>query len=103
MQGLTMEQARTVAVNVFVLIEIFYLFNSRSLKKPIREIGYFSNPFVYAGAGVMLLLQLLFTYWPAMNSVFQTAPVPGMYWGIIVLYSLAVYGAVSLHKRFASE
>ena len=101
--GFTIEQARTTAVNVFVVIEIMYLFNSRSLKKPIREIGFFTNPFVYLGSGIMLLLQLLFTYTGPMNAVFKTASIPLWFWGVIAGYSLAAYAAVNIHKRFSTD
>ncbi len=32
--GGTLEEARTVAVNVFVMVELFYLFNCRSMWEP---------------------------------------------------------------------
>ncbi|MBN1533812.1 MAG: cation-transporting P-type ATPase [Spirochaetes bacterium] len=99
----SMEQARTTAVNVFVVIEILYLFNSRSLKKPLREIGFFSNPSVFLGSGIMLVLQLLFTYAGPVNVIFQTAPIPAWFWGVIVAYSLVVYGVVNIHKRFSKD
>ena len=35
--------ARTVAVNVFVMAELFYLFNCRSLTKSMFQLGVFSN------------------------------------------------------------
>ena len=38
------EVARTMAVNAFVLIEMSYLFNCRTLTRPAGSIGWFSNP-----------------------------------------------------------
>ncbi len=99
----TIEQARTAAVNIFVLIEIFYLFNSRSLKRPMREIGFFTNKYVYIGSGIMFLLQILFTYWYPMNRIFKTEPVPFLFWGIITGYSFLVYIAVTIHKNFSKD
>jgi magnesium-transporting ATPase (P-type) len=40
--GATLTEARTAAVNVFVMIELFYLFNCRSLKKSTNT-GQYSN------------------------------------------------------------
>jgi cation-transporting P-type ATPase F len=36
----------TVAVNVFVMVELFYLFNCRSLTKSMFAIGLFSNRWI---------------------------------------------------------
>ncbi len=71
-----MEEARTVAVNVVVMVEIFYLLNCRSLTESMFRIGVFSNRWLFVSIGGMLVLQLLFTYLPAMNRLFSTAPIP---------------------------
>jgi hypothetical protein len=63
-----------VAVNQFDMIELFYLFNCRSLTRSAFRIGFFTNPWVLVGSAVMVVLQLLFTYTPVMNRLFQTAP-----------------------------
>jgi Ca2+-transporting ATPase len=72
--GGTLAEARTLAVNVFVLAEMFYLFNCRSLTEPAWRLPVFSNPWVWLGAAFMLSLQLLFTYAPFMQRMFGTAP-----------------------------
>jgi magnesium-transporting ATPase (P-type) len=41
--GSSEPQARTTAVKAIVMIELFYLFNCRSLTKSIFRIGFFSN------------------------------------------------------------
>jgi len=73
--GVGIAEARTVAVNVFVMVELFYLFNCRSLTKSAFEVGFFSNPWVFGGAAIMIVLQLLFTYLPAMNAMFHSHPI----------------------------
>jgi cation-transporting P-type ATPase F len=47
-----------VAVNVFVMVELFYLFNCRSLTKSMFQLGVFSNPWIWVGVGSMVALQL---------------------------------------------
>ena len=64
-----------MAVNLFVMIELTYLFNCRSLTRSMFKIGLFSNPWVLVGSGLMIVLQLLFTYAPFMNKVFHSAPI----------------------------
>ncbi len=98
-QGATLDQARTVAVNVFVIMELFYLFNCRSLKKSVLTLGLFSNIWVFAGAGAMLILQLLYTYLPLMNRLFQSAAIGVDSWIRIVSAGFISYLIVEVEKK----
>ena len=95
----SLEEARTVAVNVFVIGELFYLFNCRSLTKSMFHIGVFSNLAVIGGMLGMVALQLLFTYLPAMNRLFGSAPIGWDAWGLMVVFGLIVYVIVEVEKR----
>jgi len=57
-----------------ILFQILYLFNCRSLKSSVLGIGLWTNPWIYAGIGALLLLQLGFVYLPFMNALFGSAP-----------------------------
>jgi magnesium-transporting ATPase (P-type) len=96
--GYPVEVARTVAVNLFVMIELTYLFNCRSLTHSMFKIGLLSNPWVLVGSGLMILLQILFTYTPWMNKVFHSAPIGLTDWGIIIGIAVGVYGIIGLEK-----
>ncbi len=96
--GRPLAEARTIAVNVFVMMEIFYLFNCRSLTQPIWRLGWFSNPWVWAGAGAMLALQFAFTYLPTFQRLFGTAAIGATDWLLIVLCSLAATTVVGAEK-----
>ncbi|GKS60188.1 putative cation-transporting ATPase F [Nitrospira sp.] len=89
-------EARTAAVNVFVMVELFYLFNCRSLDYTLFEIGLFSNPWIWRGVAVMGALQLLLTYAPAMNRLFHTAPIDGPAWALILAGAVTVYAVVEV-------
>lgn len=91
-------QARTVAVNVFVLVELFYLFNCRSLSRSVWSLGLLSNPWVILGCASMLLAQLIFTYVPFMNSVFHSAPIALDSWARILAVALGGYFLVEVEK-----
>ncbi len=91
-------EARTVAVNVFVIGELFYLFNCRSLERSMFHIGVFSNPWVSAGVATMIVLQLLFTYATPMNSLFHSAPIDAEAWARIIAVGVVLWGAVGLEK-----
>ena len=101
--GASEAQARTVAVNVFVMVEVFYLFNCRSLTKSVFEVGFFSNPWVFAGAAAMVLLQLLFTYVPMMNVAFESAPIGTASWLRILAAASVVMLIVGAEKRFVRK
>ena len=96
--GASAEVARTVAVNTVIVMEIFYLFNSRSLTQSVFRIGFASNRWIFAGSAAMLLVQLLFTYAPAMNRIFASAPIGLADWGRILLFGLASYLIIELEK-----
>ncbi len=83
-RGVPDAEARTVAVNVFVIVELFYLLNCRSLERSVFRIGLFSNRWVNGGIIVMIALQLLFTYAPFMNTAFQSAPIDAAAWARII-------------------
>lgn len=97
-KGAPVEVARTVAVNAFVVIELFYLFNCRSLTKSIFELGFFSNMWVFGGVTVMLLVQIAYTYLPVMNTLFQSAPIGIDSWLRITAAGIVVYLIVEGEK-----
>ncbi|MCS6851533.1 MAG: cation-transporting P-type ATPase [Gemmataceae bacterium] len=96
--GVSVEEARTAAVNVIVMAELVYLFNCRSLTHSMFWIGVFSNKAAIAGAAGMVLLQLLFSYTGVMNRLFHTAPIGADVWLLIGGYSLAIYLVVEVEK-----
>jgi len=100
MRGASEAEARTVAANLFVFGELFYLFNCRSLTQPLSEIGFFSNRWLLAGVLGMVILQLLFTYSPLMNKLFQTAPIGMIEWAQILLVSCTIYFSVKFEKFY---
>jgi len=98
--GNSESEARTVAVNIFVVGEMFFLFACRSLKYTMFEIGLFSNPWVIFGVVSMVILQLLFTYMPFMNEIFSSTPIGMFEWGIIFAAGAVIYAVAELEKRF---
>lgn len=98
-QGKSLETARTIAVNMFVFGELFYLFNCRSLRYSIFQLGVFSNRWLLFGVVTMTLLQLFFTYSPLMNTLFHTAPLDLIEWCMILASALLIYVAVDIDKR----
>jgi Ca2+-transporting ATPase len=97
--GLSEAQARTVAVHAMVGVEIFYLFNCRSLDKSFWSQGMFSNPWLNMGVLTTLLLQALFTYWEPMQKFFGTAPIPAWPMAGILGGGIMTLIVIGLEKR----
>lgn len=89
--GLSIEEARTAAVGVIVVGEMFYLFNCRSFSRSPFALGFFSNRWLIAGVLIMLGLQMFFTYVPAMNRFFHSAPIALSAWGRIFSIGLSIF------------
>ncbi|MEQ1531809.1 MAG: HAD-IC family P-type ATPase, partial [Methylococcales bacterium] len=96
--GESLAAARCVAVNVFVFGELFYLFNCRSLQYSMFRVGVFSNLWLIFGVISMTLLQLLFTYWPPMQTLFGSAAIGWDEWLLILAAGFIVYTLVGLEK-----
>lgn len=101
--GAPLAYARTVAVNVFVVMELFYLLNCRSLHKSILQLGFFSNPLVFIGVTTMLLLQLVYTYLPLMNRLFQSTAIDAASWARIMLTGFTAYIIVEAEKKIRNR
>jgi cation-transporting P-type ATPase F len=96
--GRSVAAARTIASNVFIFGEIFYLFNCRSLQYPIFKINQFGNRPLLFGVLAMIALQILFTYAPFMNIAFQSEPISPVDWLLIIGISMAIFIVIELEK-----
>lgn len=96
--GMSVAVARTVAVNVVVFVELFYLFNSRSLERSSLALGLFSNRWIWLGVAATIALQALFTYVPLMNTLFETAPLTPAAWARVIGFSVLSYAIVEIEK-----
>jgi magnesium-transporting ATPase (P-type) len=95
----SLEFARTVAVNAFVMGQIFYLLSARSFHRPAyTRDGLLGSRAVLLAIGVCLALQLLFTYAPFMNLLFGTAPLDAEAWLRCAAVGVAVFVLVELEK-----
>ena len=100
-RGVSIEHARTVAVNTLVMFEIFYLFNSRYISESVFSWdGFTGNRYVLISIGVLITFQLGFTYLPPMQSLFGTTAIGYDIWLRIVLVSSLVLFLVELEKYF---
>jgi magnesium-transporting ATPase (P-type) len=96
--GASTAEARTVAVNVFVTVQVLYLFSCRSLHGRARDLGLLSNRWVLGGVGLTVVLQALFTYWAPMNELFHTAPIDAAAWLRILAVAALAWAVVEAEK-----
>ena len=74
-RGLSLEEARTIAVNTIVVLEIAYLFSVRFLHlTSVTVQGVLGTPAVLITVGLVIMLQLVLTYAPFMHVLFATRP-----------------------------
>jgi magnesium-transporting ATPase (P-type) len=98
-QGMTMAEARTVAVNTLVMFEIFYLFNSRYITASVLNWqGLVGNFYVLYAIAILLVFQMGFTYLPQLQFLFGTASIPLRVWLEIVLVASTVLVFVEIEK-----
>lgn len=84
-RGHDVDAARTMVVNVIVVMEIFYLFNVRFLHgTSITWVGVLGTPAVLIAVGAVTAAQLAFTYVPFMQSLFATRSI-GLVDGLAIL------------------
>ncbi len=98
-QGASIELARTVAVNTLVMFEVFYLLSARSLSAPaLTREGLAGNRYVLYAIGLLLLLQMAFTYLPPMQALFATTAMDLDDWLRVILVASSVLILVEIEK-----
>ncbi|MGK2880287.1 MAG: cation transporting ATPase C-terminal domain-containing protein, partial [Mycobacterium sp.] len=79
------------------------LFSCRSLTRSIWHIGLFTNRWIIGGVLAQVIGQVAITYLPAMNSIFDTAPISLEAWLRILAIAAAVSLVVAVDKRLRNR
>ena len=98
--GHSVEYARTIAVNIFVFVELFYLFSCKELNTSIFKTNIFNNKFLLLGVSLMALSQVLYTHTSFMQSIFKSEALDMQTWGLILLISFGVLFLVEIKRMF---
>ncbi|WP_119166543.1 cation-transporting P-type ATPase [Algihabitans albus] len=99
-QGASVEEARTIAVNTLVVMEIFYLFSVRYLDASSLSLrGFFGTRSVLIAIAAVTALQFLFTYAPFMEAFFATRPLSLLQGLQVFVVGVAVLLVLELEKR----
>ena len=107
-RGLTLELARTLAVNTLVCGQAFYLFNSRYLHESSLSLARLAaNRVAWLVLAVLAVLQLTFVYAPFMHRWFGSDSLELRQWlaplGIGLAVFLLVEAEKSLFRRFGNR
>ena len=93
-------RAQTLAVTSVAFFQIFYLLVCRTLTAPLRSIGWTSNPYVFGGIGVLLVLQVGFVHLPVMQALFRTADLTATDWLLAAAAGAVVIPVVSAERAW---
>src|SRR4029077_1917125 len=89
--------ARTVAVNAITIGQVFYLLNSRYLLDSSLSLkAHLGNKYLPLGIGAVVILQLLFTYAPPLQRLFDNEAVPLRVWPWLFVGGLVFFLVVEL-------
>jgi len=98
-QGASDQLARTVAVNAITVGQVFYLLNSRFLlDSSVSFKAHLGNKYLPLGIGAVVLLQLLFTYAPPLQRLFDTEAIPLRVWPWLFVGGLVFFLVVEAEK-----
>jgi magnesium-transporting ATPase (P-type) len=98
-QGASDALARTVAVNAITIGQCFFLLNSRYLIDSSLSIkAHMENKFVAIGIGVVLVLQLLFTYFRPLQVLFGNESIPLHVWPVLLAGGLVFFLVIEIEK-----
>lgn len=95
-----LRKAQTLAVTTLALMQAFYLLNCRSLKDGFWKMGLFTNPLVYGGILLLVLLQVALVHVPFLQALFHTTALDAGEWAKAVGVSLLVLPIISLEKAW---
>jgi magnesium-transporting ATPase (P-type) len=98
-QGASDPLARTVAVNAITIGQVFYLLNSRYLiDSALSFKAHLGNKYLPLGIGAVIILQLLFTYAPPLQALFDNEAIPLHVWPWLFLGGSVFFLVVEVEK-----
>ncbi|CAN0489183.1 unnamed protein product [Ectocarpus sp. 12 AP-2014] len=99
LQGESIALARAGAVNMLVAGSAAYLINSRFLINSTFSVsGIFGSRPVWFAIGLVMLLQIAFTYLPFMQLIFASEGLSLAHWFVIALTSIGIYLIIECEK-----
>jgi P-type Ca2+ transporter type 2C len=92
------DTARSAVFIIMSFTQLFNMYNMRSLKKSVFEIGFFSNKFITITMISSALLTILIIEVPSFSTIFNFHTLPFQEFGLLVMMSMSVLGIGELYK-----
>ncbi len=100
-RGMSLEFARTAAVNMLVMGQIVYLFNCRRLTGSVLSSeGFLGNRIALKAIAVLVFLQLTVTHLPFKQGLFGTDHLDAETWLRVVMAGVLVFLVIEAEKVF---
>ncbi len=88
--GASLVEAQTMAFTVLVVLELLNVFNFRSLRAPLTDVGFCGNRPLLIALAINVGLQLCAVYLPALQTPLHTTALGWSDWGLILLVSAPI-------------
>jgi magnesium-transporting ATPase (P-type) len=97
-EGRSVEEARNLLVQLFVLFEIFHIGNSRSETRSAFRLSPFSNPLLLVGTLTAVGVHATALYTPFLQQLLDVAPLPPEDWLSLVGMAASIVVVMEAHK-----
>ena len=101
--GHTVEQARNLLVQLFVLFEVFHIGNSRSETRSLFRLNPVSNPLLLIGTLTALSVHVAALYTPAFQKLLSIAPPTLDEWARLAVFAASIVVVMELHKALRAR
>ncbi len=99
-RGASLKLARTLAVNMLVIMEIFHLFFIRNIyNTSLTWQNIRGTKIVWITVSIIILAQCAFTYLPWAQVVFITEPMPFWDWILIIIIGTVMFALTEIEKQ----
>ena len=99
-RGIDVQIAETMAFVTLSLCELFRAYTVRSERASVFQIGVFSNRYMQYAVGLSIALLLLVVNLPFLQPIFNTQPLSGREWGVVVGFAVIPAIAEEITKFF---
>ncbi len=100
-QGVPYPQVQTETFTLLAACQWFNVLNCQSATRSALGLRLFRNPWLLGGLVLAVLLQLAVIYWPALNALFHTVPLPAADFAVIIAAASTVLWAEEIRKLLA--
>ena len=100
-EGIPYAQIQTETFTVLAACQWFNVLNCQSETRSALRLGLFRNRWLVGGLALGISLQALVVYWPPMNSLFHTVPIPAGDLAVIVAVASLVLWVEEVRKFVA--